>query len=256
MTLRQSLKIRADLSLAVPTRLTPIKTSYLSPSVDYIPTRSSRLRAPSDSSSSSSSSSSADSPYTPEDAAPMTSRHFVPGPSRPKFSTNPSFGSISSAKSSHYSSDEEDDDHDHGAAPTSDPHGPVPVITQFPPRRKVQSASAIAQRHSRFSPVAPTYPTASAPPLRSPSFPVSKPLRPFDSISTAMGNSRSTGSVRQPEAIRSRSATVNTEASGELEMKPKAKRSNVLLEPPKNNRFANGFMVINMTQEEFKSRAW
>jgi hypothetical protein len=46
--------------------------------------------------------------------------------------------------------------------------------------------------------------------------------------------------------------------SGELEMKtkPKLNRSNTLLEPPKNPRFANGFFMIDMTQEEFKTRAW
>jgi len=39
-----------------------------------------------------------------------------------------------------------------------------------------------------------------------------------------------------------------------LEVKPK--RSNKLLEPPKKSRFQNGFFILDMTQEEFKSRAW
>jgi len=53
-------------------------------------------------------------------------------------------------------------------------------------------------------------------------------------------------------------ASASSVESGELEMKPKPKpkRSNVLLEPPKNPRFACGFFTIDMTQEEFKTRAW
>jgi hypothetical protein len=39
-----------------------------------------------------------------------------------------------------------------------------------------------------------------------------------------------------------------------LEVKPK--RSNKLLEPPKKSRFQNGFFILDMPQEEFKSRAW
>lgn len=41
-----------------------------------------------------------------------------------------------------------------------------------------------------------------------------------------------------------------------LEVKQKSRRSTKLLEPPKNNRFQNGSFVLNMTQEEFKTRAW
>jgi hypothetical protein len=37
--------------------------------------------------------------------------------------------------------------------------------------------------------------------------------------------------------------------------KPKG-RSNVLLAPPKNNRFQHGFFILDMTQDEFKTRAW
>ncbi|CAG7846723.1 SubName: Full=Uncharacterized protein {ECO:0000313/EMBL:CCA74242.1} [Serendipita indica DSM 11827] len=93
---------------------------------------------------------------------------------------------------------------------------------------------------------------------RTPSFPVSRPIRPFDSISNAMGTQpkRVSPTTEAPFAASKTLDSVQKPKAVEPESKPKPWRSSKLLEPPKNNRFQNGFFILDMTQDEFKSRAW
>ena len=215
-------------------RFPPLNTSAKPPRSSYEPSRRSRLRCTSTSSDSSSSLS----PVTPADSP-------TPLSSGPSFASSSSATSASSSSGFCFHNDTSDhESNDSNTDPESTP--PSPVFTPFPTRQA--RSPTISKTQSATSLAAPTIPTV-LPPRRNPSFPVSRPLRPFDSISNAMGTTAITG----PPASLAPSVE-----PGELEMKvkPKSNRSNVLLEPTKNPRFACGFFTIDMTQEEFKTRAW
>ncbi|KIM28985.1 hypothetical protein M408DRAFT_126273 [Serendipita vermifera MAFF 305830] len=186
---------------------------------------------PSSSSSSSSSSSTADSPKTPTSA--------IMSPSDGE--SDSSETTPNKKKSSTFARGE------------STLH-PEPVFSTIPTRR-VQSSSAMYKSGN----------------VGQMTFPVSRPIRPFDSISNAMGTApkRVSPPLSRAESFGAVSGEENKQQQQQLSMKPKGlsvqttgletgkqKRSNVLLEPPKNNRFQNGFFILDMTQDEFKTRAW
>jgi hypothetical protein len=166
--------------------------------------------------------------------------------------------------------------------PERDSSYPEPVFSSIPTRR-VQSSNAVFRgmtscgSPSSYAATAPSSPspTSATFPRRIPSFPVSRPIRPFDSISNAMGTApkRVSPPLSRSESLEAHPVHVpGLAAHGDekLHMKPKGLsvqtvgletgkpkgRSNILLEPPKNNRFQHGFFILDMTQDEFKTRAW
>ena len=229
-TLKSFRRSCCPLASPVTSRFPPLNTSAKVPRSSYEPSRRSRLRCTSNSSDSSSSSLS---PITPADSqTPLSSG-----------ASSSSAASASSSSGFRFHDDASDhESNGYNTDPESTP--PSPVFTPFPTRQA--RTSTISKAQSAISLAAPTaMPTVL--PRRNPSFPVSRPLRPFDSISNAMSTAAITGPPDLAPSV----------GSGELEMKtkPKPKRSNVLLEPTKNPRFACGFFTIDMTQEEFKTRA-
>ncbi|PVF98307.1 hypothetical protein CPB86DRAFT_784939 [Serendipita vermifera] len=227
------------------TRLTPLRTSSLKHSVSQ-----------SDNESTSSAEDILKTPLSSE--SPENNAMFM------KFtSTKDGSASLCSSKASSYEDEPQSSDSSDSGSSTNERM--EPVFSALPARR-AHSSGAIARGSGMNFPCAMTSITpsenSSAFPRRIPSFPVSKPIRPFDSISNAMGNN--TAAKRTLSPVEARPSVVEKPAiMGKkdiplrgLDEKPKPKRSNKLLEPPKNNRFQNGFFILDMTQDEFKSRAW
>ncbi|KAG8810098.1 hypothetical protein FRC17_003092 [Serendipita sp. 399] len=211
-------------------------------------------RADSDSSSSSAD----DSPVTPTSAITLSGRS---GRAHSSSLTTFRLGSSSSSSIS----EDDSQSSDSGDATAKDDF--EPVFTSLPSRRaKSSGALALApttgmsglSSPENASPVSPSFQR------RTPSFPVSRPLRPFDSISNAMGTNpkRVSPTTEAPFVTKIQQEKLQTaqrivsDQSRVSETKPKPWRSNKLLEPPKNSRFQGGFFILDMTQDEFKSRAW
>ncbi|KAG8787757.1 hypothetical protein FRC15_007911 [Serendipita sp. 397] len=208
-----------------------------------------------------------DSSSSSTDESPVTPTSAMTLPESPTRAHSSTFSTFRLASSSSSSSLSEDDSHSSDSGDGSAKGDLEPVFTSLPTRRaKSSGALALAPTTGISGPSSPESSSPISPSFqrRTPSFPVSRPLRPFDSISNAMGTypKRPAPATEAPFAPKSRDEKppspqgIATEQRRPSETKPKPWRSNKLLEPPKNSRFQGGFFILDMTQDEFKTRAW